>query len=375
MLLARYGLLALQFILSSGSMPQSPSNPSDFRDSQVAMAEINHYQSSGALFRDRYRVLKVLGRGGFGVTYLATNASLPGEPKCVIKQLCPKTQNALSLERAKVRFRREARALANLGSHFQVPQLLDYFTTNGEFYLVQDYIEGETLAQEVRRRGRQSEAKVKRFLQEILPVVQFIHRNRIIHRDIKPSNIIRCGRDSRLVLIDFGAVREFLTDIDNTAYFQPQTTQFVGTPGFAPPEQLALRPCYASDVYALGMTCLYLLTGRSPIEFDVDPRTGNILWLHTVSVSGHFATVLDKMLRSAPEDRYASVDEVERALALEPHLEILSDCMNTRSRPIFDFEDDAENQYRTPIQREAQAIRKWRLKRFGRPKKNPLSIS
>jgi len=355
-------------------MPHSPINLSDFRDSQVEMAEINHYQSSGALFRDRYRVLKVLGRGGFGVTYLAENASLPGEPRCVIKQLCPKTQNALSLERAKVRFRREARALANLGSHFQVPQLLDYFTTNGEFYLVQDYIEGETLAQEVRRRGRQSEANVKQFLREILPVVQFIHRNRIIHRDIKPSNIIRCERDNRLVLIDFGAVREFLTDIDNTVYFQPQTTQFVGTPGFAPPEQLALRPCYGSDVYALGMTCLYLLTGRSPIEFDVDPKMGNIQWLHSVSVSDHFATILDKMLRSSPEDRYASVEEVERALDLEPHLEVLSDCMNTRSRPIFDLENESKTQYLPPIQREARAIRRWRMKRFGRPRKSPLSI-
>lgn len=356
-------------------MENSPSNLSDYRDSRVEMAEINNYQSSGALFRDRYRVLKVLGRGGFGVTYLAENASLPGEPKCVIKQLCPKTQNALSLERAKVRFRREARALASLGSHSQVPQLLDYFTTNGEFYLVQDYIQGETLSQEVRRRGRQSEARVKQFLQEILPVLKFIHRNRIIHRDIKPSNIIRSEGDDRLVLIDFGAVREFLTDLDNTVYFQPQTTQFVGTPGFAPPEQLALRPCYSSDIYALGMTCLYLLTGRSPIEFDVDPQTGNIHWLHTVSVSDHFAFILDKMLRPSPEDRFPSVEDVDRALALEPHLEVLSDCMNTRSRPIYDEELDYEGQYLTPIQREARAIRRWRLKRFGRPnKKKPLSI-
>ncbi len=355
-------------------MQHSPSDLSDFRDNPVEMAEINNYHNSGALFRDRYRVLKVLGRGGFGVTYLAENAALPGEPRCVIKQLCPKTQNALSLERAKVRFRREARALASLGSHSQVPQLLDYFTTHGEFYLVQDYIQGETLAQEVRRRGRLSEATVKQFLLEILPVLKFIHRNRIIHRDIKPSNIIRSERDHRLVLIDFGAVREFLTDIDNTIYFQPQTTQFVGTPGFAPPEQLALRPCYGSDVYALGMTCLYLLTGRSPIEFDVDPKTGNIQWLHTVAVSDHFAGILDKMLRSSSEDRYASVEDVDRALALEPHLEALSDCMNTRSRPICDLDSEAEGRYMTPIQREARAIRRWRLKRFGRPKKRPLSI-
>jgi len=362
-------------------MQQPPTNLTEFQDHLTEMVEphpaaIHHYQGSHTLFRDRYRVLKVLGRGGFGVTYLAENAALPGDPRCVIKQLCPKTQNALSLERAKVRFRREARALASLGSHSQVPQLLDYFTTDGEFYLVQDYIEGETLSQEVRRRGRQSEAQVKQFLLEILPVLQFIHRNRIIHRDIKPSNIIRSQDDKRLVLIDFGAVREFLTDIDDTAYFQPQTTQFVGTPGFAPPEQLALRPCYGSDLYALGVTCLYLLTGRSPIEFDVDPKTGNIQWRHTTSATEHFALVLDKMLRSAPEDRYASVEAVNRALALEPHLEVLSSCMNTRSRPLDgdDIDQTDAVEYLTPIQREARAIRKWRLKRFGRPKKNSLPI-
>jgi serine/threonine protein kinase len=357
---------------------RSPSHLSHLRDSRVEMAEINSYQGSDTLFRDRYRVLKILGRGGFGVTYLAENAALPGEPKCVIKQLCPKTQNSLSLERAKVRFRREARALANLGSHSQVPQLLDYFTTNGEFYLVQDYVQGQTLAQEIRRRGRQSEAVVKQFMLEILPVLEFIHRNRIIHRDIKPSNIIRSDGDNRLVLIDFGAVREFLTDVDNTIYFQPQTTQFVGTPGFAPPEQLALRPCYSSDIYALGMTCLFLLTGRSPIEFDVDPQTGNIRWGHTVTVSPHFAMVLDKMLRSSPEDRYPTVADLERALALEPHIEALSDCMNTRRRPTSADVDgsDGHDQYLTPIQREAQAIRVWRLKRFGRPQKKnkPMSI-
>jgi serine/threonine protein kinase len=357
-------------------MQNSPINLSNFRETRVEMAEINNYQGSKTLFRDRYRVIKVLGRGGFGVTYLAEIASLPGEPKCVIKQLCPKTQNALSLERAKVRFRREARALASLGSHSQVPQLLDYFTTNGEFYLVQDYIQGETLAQEIRRRGRRSEAEVKRFLVEILPVLQFIHRNRIIHRDIKPSNIIRSEGDNRLVLIDFGAVREFLTDIDNTTFFQPQTTQFVGTPGFAPPEQLALRPCYSSDIYALGMTCLFLLTGRSPIEFEVEPKAGNIQWSHTVTVSEHFASVLDKMLRTSPEDRYPSIEDLERALALEPHIEALSNCMNTRRRPIdlAGFSDDDHERYLTPIQREAQAIRRWRLKRFGRPKKNSVSI-
>jgi len=342
-------------------------NPPGQTSDRTAKSEILNYYQSHRLFRDRYRVIKKLGQGGFGVTYLAQNATLPGSPHCVIKQLCPKAGSELSLERAKVRFRREARVLANLGSHSQIPQLLDYFTAGGEFYLVQDYIHGETLAQEVRRSGRLTEAQVKYFLREIIPVVRFVHRNRVVHRDIKPPNIIRSERDRRLVLIDFGAVREFLSDVDDGGAMQAPATQFVGTPGFAPPEQLALRPCYASDIYALGMTSLYLLTARTPIEFEQDPRTGVIRWHHTVTVSPHLTTVLDKMLMPDAQDRYTTIDELERALELEPHLEVLASCMNTRDRPFVDDPGAQANlptdSYLTPIQREAQAIRKWRTKR------------
>jgi serine/threonine protein kinase len=354
-------------------MVNSPGQPLD----RAANSEILKYYQSHRLFRDRYRVLKKLGQGGFGVTYLAQSATLPGEPYCVIKQLCPKSTNDLSLERAKVRFRREARVLANLGSHSQIPQLLDYFTTGDEFYLVQDYIHGETLAQEVRRVGRLTDAQVKYFLKEIIPVVRFIHRNRVIHRDIKPPNIIRSERDRRLVLIDFGAVREFLSDIDDEAGGQSPATQFVGTPGFAPPEQLALRPCYASDVYALGMTCLYLLTGRTPIEFEQDPQTGVIRWHHTVTVSPHLMKVIDKMLMPDAQDRYLSVDELDRAIDLEAHLDALSDCMNTQYSSPIPVEVEAPlpaDGYLTPIQREARAIRNWRLKRSfqrGQPGHRP----
>ncbi|MGF1566562.1 MAG: protein kinase [Nodosilinea sp.] len=356
---------------SSSVSPSNTYRASTYRD-RVATAEIVKYCQGQGLFRDRYRVLKPLGQGGFGVTYLAQNALLPGHPYCVVKQLCPKAKNELSLERAKVRFRREARTLASLGSHSQVPQLLDYFTTNGEFYLVQDYIQGETLAQEIRRQGRHTEAQVKHFLREIIPVVKFIHRNRIIHRDIKPPNIIRSEPDRRLVLIDFGAVREFLADMDDGVTFQAPITQFVGTPGFAPPEQLALRPCYGSDIYALGMTCLFLLTGRTPIEFEQNPRTGQIHWHHTVTLSPHFNNVLEKMLMPDPNHRYGSIDELERAMALEPHLGVLSDCMNTRSRPSLATDHpEHDPDYLTPIQREAEAIRKWRHKRFNDRLKSP----
>lgn len=334
--------------------------------SRAKGSEIARFYQSHQLFRDRYRVLKQLGKGGFGVTYLAQDTHLPAQPHCVIKQLCPKTTNQVALERAKLRFRREARALASLGSHSQIPRLLDYFTTGGEFYLVQDYIHGQTLAQEVRQQGRQTEAQVKYFLNEIIPVINFLHQNRIIHRDIKPPNIIKSLPDRRLVLIDFGAVDEFLADVNAAGIDQAAATQFVGTPGFAPPEQLALRPCYSSDIYALGMTCLFLLTGRTPLEFTPDPQTGQVLWQHTVTLSPHFANVLDKMLRPTPRDRYGSIAELTRDLALEPHLGSLTKCMHMARgddpSPTPFWPSDG---YLTPIQRQAHAIRNRRHKRVN----------
>ncbi|HEY9888512.1 MAG TPA: serine/threonine-protein kinase [Candidatus Obscuribacterales bacterium] len=331
--------------------------------------------SPGHLFRERYRIVKVLASGGFGVTYLAQDGGIPGSPLCVIKQLCPKVNNPLALERAKRRFRKEAKVLAKVGSHSQIPRLLDYFTINDGFYLVQEYVPGQVLTKEVRRYGAQSEGHVKQFLREILPVVRFIHRCHIIHRDIKPPNIIRCADDGRLVLIDFGAVRECLGDLGDGSYQNP-ITQFVGTPGFAPPEQQALRPTYASDIYALGMTCLFLLTGKTPIEFDSNPRTGHIIWRHLVPMSAHFAGVLDKMLCPDVADRYQSVDEVLRALVLEDHFEELAPGLSCQPRSQSAHPDDldviAMEGYLTPVQRQAINIRRWRSRRQkGNPEAFP----
>jgi len=326
------------------------------------------------LFRDRYKILQALGRGGFGVAFLAKEVVLPGEPECVIKQLCPKTTNPVILQRASERFEREAKILGQLGSHAHIPRLLDYFQIDGEFYLVQEYIRGVNLAKEVRLAGPLYEYGVQRFLREILPVVDYIHRNQVIHRDIKPPNIIRCQDDGRLVLIDFGAVREEIAEITETS-LRCQTTQFVGTMGFAPPEQLSLRPVYASDIYALGVTCLYLLTGRSPMEFETDPRTGEIQWQEIVQVSSYFAKILTKMLKISPCDRYQSAAQVLRALELEPYLDNLADCMNTQPRVSHLIVEKAEEPdagaYLTPAARQAVEIRNWRSRLQAKQQKQP----
>jgi serine/threonine-protein kinase len=337
---------------------------SNYRSDPQLQTFLGQLCGSRQRFRDRYEILKVLGRGGFGITFLARDVLLPAEPLCVIKQLCPKVSDPTALQRARRRFDQEAKTLAKLGNHAQIPLLLDYFEAEGEFYLVQEYIRGSTLSREVRHQGPLSEAAVKQFLREILPVLQYIHSNRVIHRDIKPANLIRCKDDGRLVLIDFGAVKELIGRQEDSSTFRPSTTQFVGTVGFAPPEQLAMRPVYSSDIYAIGVTCLYLLSGKSPLEFDYEFVSGEVYWQDTVTVSPHFGKTLSRMLKVAPPDRYQTAKDVLRALELEPYLDNLVHCMNINPRPFADStpapsDGNGSKGYVPPLVRTANAIRDW----------------
>jgi serine/threonine-protein kinase len=285
---------------------------------------------STLLLRDRYRIHKALGQGGFGATFLAQDESLPGDPCCVIKQLRPATTGSHILPMARELFEREARTLGKIGNHPQVPRLLDYFEDNQQFYLVQEYISGLTLQQEVKKSGPLSEAGVKQFLSEILPLLQYIHSQQVIHRDIKPANLIRREQDKRLVLIDFGAVKNQVNPVTNASDQTALTNFAIGTPGFAPPEQMALRPVYASDIYAVGVTCIYLLTGKSPKDLDYNPSTGEMVWQKYVQVSPHLAEVLKKMLEASVRHRYQSATDIMRALDLEPYIDSLSQGLVTQ---------------------------------------------
>ena len=290
-------------------------------------------QSCGSvlLLRARYRVLKALAQGGFGATFLAQDASLPGEPSCVIKQLRPSANTPQVLQMARKLFEREAKTLGKVGSHPQVPRLLDYFEDTEQFYLVQEYISGLTLQQEIKRSGPVSEAGVKQFLSEMLSMLQYIHSQGVIHRDIKPANLIRRSEDCKLVLIDFGAVKDQVTQTTTSQSENTALTAFaVGTPGFAPPEQLALRPVYASDIYAVGVTCIYLMTGKSPKDLDYNSLTGEMLWEHKVHISDHLRQVLKKMLEGSVRHRYQSAGEVLKALDMEPYLDSLAKSMATQ---------------------------------------------
>ncbi|MBF2087609.1 MAG: pentapeptide repeat-containing protein [Synechococcales cyanobacterium K44_A2020_017] len=309
-------------------------NPSCPNPENLAHTELCQACGSPLLLQGRYRAIQVLGQGGFGATFLARDEELPGHPHCVIKQLRPAASSPNVLLMARELFKREAKTLGKIGNHPQVPRLLDYFEANQEFYLVQEYISGSTLQQEVRGSGPFSEAGVKQFLSEVLPMIQYIHSQQVIHRDIKPANLIRRTEDKKLVLIDFGAVKDKIDPVKAAASEQTALTSYaIGTPGYAPPEQMAMRPVYASDLYALGVTCVYLLAGKSPKDMDYDPATGEMLWRDYVHVSDHFASVLEKMLEVSVRHRFQSANDVLRALDLEPYMDSLAQSMVTANRP------------------------------------------
>lgn len=275
--------------------------------------------------RGNYVALKVLGQGGFGATFLTADLSLPGKPLCVIKQLRPQTNVPEFFKMAKELFQREAETLGRIGNHPQLPRLLDYFEDNQRFYLIQEYVRGHNLQKEVKQNGPFTEAGVKQFLSELMPMIQYIHSQGVIHRDIKPANLIRREEDKKLVLIDFGAVKNKVNLPDSSGSDQSALTQFaVGTPGFAPPEQMAMRPVFASDIYAVGVTCLYFLTARTPKDMDYNAATGEMAWQKYVSISDHLAQVLSKMLEVSVRYRYQSAEEVMKAMEMEPYLDSLA---------------------------------------------------
>jgi len=270
---------------------------------------------SNLKLRNRYRASRPLGKGGFGATFLAADEGLPGFPSCVVKQLRPNTQSASVMKMARELFEREAFTLGKIGSHPQIPRLLDYFEEDSNFYLVQEFVDGETLKQEFERRGAFNEIEIRKILAEIFPALGFMHENGVIHRDIKPANIMRRKQDGQLVLIDFGAVSSQVNKPSADDDASGLLTNFaIGTPGFAPPEQMAMRPVYSSDLYATAMSCLYLMTGRSPKDLPHDPYTGEINWKSQVKLSDRLRVVFEKLLQQSVSQRFRSAEEALRAL-------------------------------------------------------------
>jgi serine/threonine protein kinase, bacterial len=302
-------------------------NPSCPKPVNNPKAKLCQACGSKLLLHGRYHLVKGLGKGGFGATFLAADLALPGKPLCVIKQLRPNTDNPNFLSMARELFEREAKTLGRIGNHPQIPRLLDYFEDRQQFYLIQEFVKGDNLQQEVKKLGVLNEEKARQVLKEILIILRDIHAQKVIHRDIKPANIIRREIDDKLVLIDFGVVKNQVNTAGGSAEQTALTAFAVGTPGFAPPEQLAMRPVYSSDVYALGVTCMYLMTGKAPKNMDCDPITGDIDWFKYVKISDRFAELLTKMLEVAVKNRYKTAEEALQALDMENHIDSLSESI------------------------------------------------
>jgi CHASE2 domain-containing sensor protein/serine/threonine protein kinase len=307
---------------------------------------------SGKVLNGRYKIVKVLGSGGFSETYIAEDMKRSGSAPCVVKQLRIASDSLDTLKLARRLFATEAETLERLGQHDQIPSFIASFEEDQEFYLVQEFVAGQPLSNELLSRVPLTESKVIVILHDLLRVLEFVHSQGVIHRDLKPSNIIRRKSDNRLVLIDFGVAKKITTqlaDVERNTKF----TVAVGTPGYMPNEQSAGRPHFNSDLYALGMIAIEALSGRPPHLLNHDGITGEVIWRNQApQVSPDLADVLAKMVRYDFTQRYSSVRQVYEALEQLPV--VLNSVMATaqlensvtatfeqEDTAIFDLEDTA----------------------------------
>jgi WD40 repeat protein len=275
--------------------------------------------------RDRYRILRPIGQGGFGRSYLAIDEDRLQQP-CAIKQFSPQvygnqTQNTRGLAKALELFAAEANRLHELGEHPQIPELHAYFAEGNQLYLVQQFVQGLTLTQAVAQQGLFDEARLRSLLLDLLPVLHFVHERQVVHRDIKPDNILLPSDGKKPFLIDFGVAKQVL----GATAAQGGGTK-VGTEGYAPLEQLRSGHAYpASDLYSLGVTCLYVLVGEPPDRL-YDPLRDRWMWRDQLSLLGRdlseaLGGVLDQMICDRVMDRYQSAQAVLMDLTTErsPH--------------------------------------------------------
>lgn len=277
----------------------------------------NEQSAKKVLLNNRYLVVRALGKGGFGHTYLAEDTYMPSKRLCVVKQLKPSVKNKKLEKLILERFEKEAAILEKLGEEcFQIPQLYAYFAESNQFLLVQEWIEGDTLRNWRKQQENISEEQVKAIIISLLNVLEYVHKKGIIHRDIKPDNIIIRKSDGKPVLIDFGAVKETVRgDFDEGNPANNHSSIIVGSLGYMPPEQAAGKPVYSSDLYALALVGIYLLTGKHPVEFDNDSVTGEITgYEQFTKISPRLAWIFKKALKLHPKDRFANAHQMLNAL-------------------------------------------------------------
>ncbi|EGK86076.1 serine/threonine protein kinase [Microcoleus vaginatus PCC 9802] len=287
----------------------------------------------GDILRDRYHIIGQLGEGGFAKTYTANDAlGSSGNPLCVVKEIqAPQSNDPDVLHRAQVQFETEAESLISLEECSRIPRLIEHFQEQGKFYLIQEYIAGNPLNKEIGSGRQFRESEVIDLLQDILEVLDCVHKKHIIHRDIKPSNLIRCQRTGKIAVIDFGAVK----GISNLAMQGGQITQtrVIGTDGYMPAEQWKNQPRFNSDIYAVGIIAIQAIAGLDIEDFLNHKKTGELVWHYStddrpmVQISDKLEKVLNKMVRYHFNDRYQSAAEVldhlrSEAVSPSPPIEI-----------------------------------------------------
>jgi eukaryotic-like serine/threonine-protein kinase len=274
---------------------------------------------SQLLLKDRYLAIGFLDSGGMSRNFLAIDTDMPEEKRCVIKQFFPAPQvldDPEAFQKSIELFQREGAQLDRLGNESdRIPKLLAYLEQDRRFYLIQEFIDGQNLFKELEKDGAYSEEKIRNLLDDILPILQFVHDRGVIHRDIKPDNIMRRS-NGELVLIDFGMSKHL-----NSTVMSRGTTG--GTMGYAPPEQIRAGVAYpASDIYALGATCIHLLTDIPPDRL-YDFQTNKWTWRQELiaedrNISDRLALVIDRMLMTEVQDRHQSISQIITELESPP---------------------------------------------------------
>ena len=307
---------------------QNAQNPGDAEFCQSCASKLLLTFDENSPSGSRYRTIKPIGQGGFGRTFLAVDESKPVIfAQCVIKQFLPQNN---AVEKAAQLFHQEATQLETLGKHPQIPELLAHFEQDGRQYLVQEFIDGKNLAQELEQKGAFTETQIRQLLNDLLPVLHFVHKSKVIHRDIKPENIIRrrlsptplpalensfqpSPFQKNIVLVDFGAAKKVTTN------GLQRTGTIIGSAAYIAPEQLMGKAVFASDIYSLGVTCIHLLTQIPPFDL-FDSTEDSWAWRNYLktAVSDDFGSILDTMLQSATNRRYSAASAVIRQLNPKP---------------------------------------------------------
>ena len=298
----------------------------------------------GKVLLKRYEVIEEIGFGGFGHTYITIDLAFPGNPRQVLKHLCPKHQDRRTLKTAKRLFEDEAYQLAELGKkNEEIPELHSYFEEEGEFYLVQELIEGENLVGEFQQGKKWSETETVAFLQELLKILSLVHQHNTIHCDIKPANIMRRKQDGKLVLIDFGAVKKKVIDPNEELENPSDPSSFiVGTPPYMAPDRGIIKPEKSIDIFSVGMLGIQALAGLSTSELTYygSEELKRVWQEHNVKVSSHLKSVLAKMVSFQHKNRYAdaiaALDALNKiAIESQPTQKItLANKRTNRSTPV-----------------------------------------